>query len=306
MVSVVIIGIACRNPVLRMIEGREVGHRSPGRLGGGGEYPSQRALGQIEDTDRLVRFVLDIFDMRVAVGEAGIDVVVHRARGELELEVGLVLDRVAPHTGIGVVVLGLVVAAEVIVERIVHYGEIIRGLERLDDLSFRVQGVRPGARRLIDQNAVVEHRGSGQIHLRPVAGNRSDGGAREVRSVVDEPLVDPIDAVVFAVTRVLEAARDQHGVLRRVLHEHRRKQRLLMKIHVVVVAAAVVAGETHACSDGRRQRPVQIEGRAPFLLAVELQIECGGISGERGHLGGDVDRAPNARRRVPPGRWPGP
>jgi hypothetical protein len=41
--------------------------------------------------------------------------------------------------------------------------------------------------------------------------------AGQVRAIVDELLIDPIDAVVFAVGGVLEAAGDQHRVLRRDL-----------------------------------------------------------------------------------------
>ena len=48
--------------------------------------------------------------MRVAVREAGIDVVVDGAGGEFDLEIGLVLDGEAALRGIGVVILGLVVA----------------------------------------------------------------------------------------------------------------------------------------------------------------------------------------------------
>ena len=84
-------------------------------------------------------------------------------------ELLLPADEAAEGQHVGVVVLGLVVAAEVIVERIVHDGKIVRGLVRLDDLSLRMQGMCTGARRLVDQDTVIEHRGSGQVHLRSVA-----------------------------------------------------------------------------------------------------------------------------------------
>ena len=233
--------------------------------------------------------------MSVAVRDAGIDVVVHGAGRELDLEVGLVLDRVAALRGIGVVILGLVVAIHVIVEGIVDDCEIIRSLERLDDLTLDVQRVRAGARRLVDDDPAIERHRSGEVDLRPEARDRSHDTAGEIGAVVDECLIDPIDAVVFAVPGVLETAGDQDAVSRRDLGEHGGKQRLLMKIHVVVIAAAVVARETHARSHVRCHRTVDIEGRAPLLLAVEFHIERLRVLREGGHLRGDVDLAAHAR-----------
>jgi hypothetical protein len=88
-----------------MIEGCVVEHRPAGAWSEAGNTQVLGLCGQIEDAHRLVHEVLDIQHMRVAVGEAGIDVVVHRTGGELDLEVGLVLDRKAALGRIGVVIL---------------------------------------------------------------------------------------------------------------------------------------------------------------------------------------------------------
>src|SRR6202040_661441 len=105
--------------------------------------------------------------------------------------------------------------------------------------------VRAGARRLVDDYSVVERHGAGQVDWRPEARDIR-GPTGEIRPMVDESLIDPVDAVVLAVTGVLEAARDQDGVLGREFSEHGGKQRLLMEVHIVVIAAAIVAREARA------------------------------------------------------------
>jgi hypothetical protein len=79
----------------------------------------------------------------------------------------------------------------------------------------------------------------------PKAGDRGRGPAREVGTVVDQSLVDSIHAVVFAVPGVDDFGVELDRVLRREVGEHHAVQRLLMKIHGVVVAAAIVASKTH-------------------------------------------------------------
>ena len=68
-----------------------------------------------------------------------------------------------------------------------------------------------------------------------------------------------------------------------------------MKKHVVVIAAAVVFGEAHACSNIRCQRSPDIEGRDALLLSVKLKVVILNRLYERGHLGGDIDLAAHAR-----------
>ncbi len=68
-----------------------------------------------------------------------------------------------------------------------------------------------------------------------------------------------------------------------------------MEVHVVVVAAAIVGGEAHARGRIGGQRAAHIEGRAPLLLRVELEVEFAREFIEARHLGGDVDRAAHAR-----------
>src|ERR1700722_15838701 len=80
---------APRQSPLRMIEGSIVEER-PGRsLERGRKYPRVGALREIEDAHRLVQKVLDIQHVRIAVGEAGIDIVAHAAGRGFHLEVGL-------------------------------------------------------------------------------------------------------------------------------------------------------------------------------------------------------------------------
>ena len=160
---------ASRKPPLRMIEGRVVKKRSGPGLQLRGENPGVGALRQIEDAHRLVHEILDIQYMSVAVGKAGIDVVVHRAGRELDLEVGLVLKGIAALRRVGVVIHRLIVAVEVIIESVVDDAESIRGLEGLDDLPLGVQRMRAGTRRLVDVDPGIERNGSGQIDLRAEA-----------------------------------------------------------------------------------------------------------------------------------------
>src|SRR5260370_17241529 len=131
---------------------------------------------------------MDVQYMRVAVGEAGIDVVVDAAGGELDLEVSLVLDGVAALRRIGVVVLYFVVAVEVIVEGVVDDGEIIRRVVRLDDLTLDVQRVRAGTRRLVDQDSVAELRSSGQVYSRSNSPDCTHWPPRTIPAVVTDTL----------------------------------------------------------------------------------------------------------------------
>src|SRR5271155_3131615 len=100
--------------------------------------------------------------MGVAIREPCIDVVVHGAGAKLDLEVGLVLEGIATLRRVGEVVFGDVVAVEVVIERIVDDGEIIRSLESLDKLRVGMQGMRAGTWRRVDDNTVIELGGSAQ------------------------------------------------------------------------------------------------------------------------------------------------
>src|SRR6266852_9927607 len=153
--------------------------------------------------------------MGVAIRESGIDVVVHGAGGEFDLEVGLVLDGIAALRRIGEVILGDVVAVEVVIERIVDDGKIIGGLVCLYELRVDVQGVRTRTRGFVDDDPVAELDRTPQVYGRPEGRDRYGRAAGEVRAVVDQSLIHSIDAVAFTVSGVDKLAVELDRVFRR-------------------------------------------------------------------------------------------
>ena len=159
-----------------------------------------------------------------------------------------------------------------------------------------MQCVRARAGRLIDEGAGVEHGGTGQIHLRAEADDTAERwSAGEVGAVVDKILVHAVDAVVLPVAGIGDVAVDRDLVVGGHVGDQGGIQRLLVEIHVVVVAAAVVAGEAHAPGQIRDQRTAHIEARDALLVGVRLDGGGGRERGHGRHLGGDIDGAAHTR-----------
>ena len=112
-----------------------------------------RALANDEIARIAQRERRDGFSLQIDLDEG--DVVVHRAEVEFDLEVGLVLYGETTLGRIGVIILGLVVAIQVIVERVVGDRKRIGGVVGLNDLTLKMQGVRTGTRRLVDEDATA-------------------------------------------------------------------------------------------------------------------------------------------------------
>jgi hypothetical protein len=252
-------------PVLDAAEGRDIGHGSARGLVRRGELPGEGTLAQIIDAHRLVGFILNVVQVGEPEREAGIDLLLHRA-AEVELEVALVLDGVAAARRVRVVLLGFIVAVDVIVEGVVGDRERIRDGEVLDDLAAAVQRVRAGARRLVDEDPVAQGHGAGEVDFGSVAVDRTHRSPGQIRPIVDQSLVHPVNAIVLAVAGVGHIGADRDAVRRRHLGQNGDIQRLLVEIHVVVVAAAVVAGEADARGHIGCQRSAHVESGAALLL----------------------------------------